>query len=227
MARNTRKRYQKEILAIEDALTTSRNMNVNGLASAIKLCKDVIAKYSAHVADAGEGTEEHKALHGDGVLASVAAPYDLATLLARVNDITAKYTKHNNDAAAATPTFHKAKGTTQALTADTEVTTLYGAITRLNDIKAKFNLHDADTAAHTAGGKHAVTEDAAALGSAIKVTAGMQDVRLGDHVSWSILNGGSGGVTGVSAAAVDGGVIFTFSSDPQDNAIISYMVGAQ
>ena len=226
MARNTRKRYQKEILAIEDALTTSRDMNVDGLASAIDLCKDIITKYSAHVADAGEGTEEHKALHEAGALASVAAPYDLATLLARVNDITAKYTLHNTDAAAETQTYHRGKGTAQALGATTTITTLSGAITRLNDIKAKFNLHDADSTAHTAGAKHAVTEDDA-LGSVIKVTAGMQDVRLGDHVSWSILNGGTGKVTGVSAAAVDGGVIFTFSADPQDDTIISYIVGAQ
>lgn len=227
MARNTRKRYQKEILAIEDALTTSRDMNVDGLVSAIDLCKDIITEYSAHVADAGEDTEEHKALHEAGVLASVAAPYDLATLLARVNDITAKYTLHNADAAAATPTYHQAQGTTRVLDAVTPVTTLYGAITRLNDIKANFKLHDADSTAHKTGGKYAVAEDDAALGSAIKVTAGMQDVRLGDHVSWSILNNGSGNVTGVSAAAVDGGVIFTFSADPQDDAIISYMVGAQ
>jgi len=227
MARNTRKRYQKEILAIEDALTTSRDMNVDGLVSAIDLCKDIITEYSAHVADAGEDTEEHKALHEAGVLATVAAPYDLATLLARVNDITAKYTLHNADAAAATPTYHQAQGTTRVLAAVTTVTTLSGAITRLNDIKAKFNLHDADSTAHTTGGKYAVAEDDAALGSAIKVTAGMQDVRLGDHVSWSILNDGNGNVTGVSAAAVDGGVIFTFSADPQDDAIISYMVGAQ
>ena len=225
MARNTRKRYQKEILAIEDALTTSRDMNVDGLASAIDLCKDIITKYSDHVADAGD-TKEHTALHEAGVLASVAAPYDLATLLARVNDITAKYTLHNTDAAAATPTYHKAQGTTRALEATTAVTTLSGAITRLNDIKAKFNLHDADKTAHTTGEKYAVIEDDA-LGSAIKVTAGMQDVRLGDHVSWSILNGGTGKVTGVSAAAVDGGVIFTFSADPQDDTIISYIVGAQ
>ena len=227
MARNTRKRYQKEILAIEDALTTSRDMNVDGLVSAIDLCKDIITEYSAHVADAGEDTEEHKALHEAGVLASVAAPYDLSTLLARVNDITAKYTLHNAEAAAATPTYHQAQGTTRVLAAVTTVTTLSGAITRLNDIKAKFNLHDADSTAHKTGGKYAVAEDDAALGSAIKVTAGMQDVRIGDHVSWSILNDGSGNVTGVSAAAVDGGVIFTFSADPQDDAIISYMVGAQ
>ena len=227
MARNTRKRYQKEILAIEDALTTSRDMNVDGLVSAIDLCKDIITEYSAHVADAGEDTGEHKALHEAGVLATVAAPYDLATLLALVNDITAKYTLHNADAAADTPTFHKAKGTTQVLAATTEVTTLYEAITRLNDIKAKFKLHDADSTAHKNGGKYAVAKADAALGSAIKVTAGMQDVRLGDHVSWSILKSGTGNVTGVSAAAVDGGVIFTFSADPQDGAIISYMVGAQ
>ena len=227
MARNTRKRYQKEILAIEDALTTSRDMNVDGLASAINLCKDIITKYSAHVADAGEATEEHKALHEAGVLASVAAPYDLATLLARVNDIIAKYTLHNTDAAAASPTYHQAQGTTRVLTATTTVTTLAGAIARLNDIKAKFNLHDADSTAHSTGGKYAVAEADAALGSAIKVTSGMQDVRLGDHVSWSILKGGTGNVTGVSAAAVDGGVIFTFSGDPKDDAIISYIVGAQ
>lgn len=228
MARNTRKRYQKEILAIEDALTTSRDMNVDGLVSAIDLCKDIITKYSAHVADAGEDTGEHKALHEAGVLATVAAPYDLATLLARVNDITAKYTLHNADAAAATPTYHiDDVGTGNALTSETAVTTLAGALTQLNDIKAKFNAHDADTTGHRTGSTHQITAADAALGAAIKVTDGMQDVRLGDHVSWSILKGGSGNVTGVSAAAVDGGVIFTFSADPQNDAIISYIVGAQ
>jgi hypothetical protein len=46
-------------------------------------------------------------------------------------------------------------------------------------------------------------------------------------VSWAILNDGTGNVTGVSAAAADGSVVFTFSADPQDDAIISYIVAAQ
>lgn len=228
MARNTRKRYQKEVLAIEDALTTSRDMNVDGLASAIKLCTELITDYSAHVADQGEEEGEHKALHTAGQLASVLAPSNLTTLLARVNDLTEKYALHNADAAAEAPTYHIADvGVGNALAAETEVTTLAGALTRLNDIKAKFNAHDADTTGHRTGSTHQITAADAALGAAIKVTDGMQDVRLGDHVSWSILNDGSGNVTGVSAAAVDGGVIFTFSTNPGDDAIISYIVGAQ
>lgn len=228
MARNTRKRYQKEVLAIEDALTTSRDMNVDGLASAIKLCTELITDYSAHVADQGEEEGEHKALHTAGQLASVLAPSNLTTLLARVNDLTAKYALHNADAADETPTYHLADvGAGNALTSEAEVTTLAGALTQLNDIKAKFNAHDADNTGHRTGSTHQITSADAALGAAIKVTDGMQDVRLGDHVSWSILNDGSGNVTGVSAAAVDGGVIFTFSADPQNDAIISYIVGAQ
>jgi hypothetical protein len=227
MARYTRKRYQKEVLVVEDALTTSRDLNVAGLSSAITLCADVIEQYTDHVADFGSGTEEHKALHTAGVLASVVTPSNLTTLLARVNDITAKYTLHNADAAAALPDFHQAQGTTRVLAATTTVTTLSGAITRLNDIKAKFNLHDADSTAHTTGSKYQVSAADSALGVAIKVTSGMEDVRIGDKVAWSILNDGTGNVTGVSAATVDGGVVFTFSADPQDDAIISYTVAAQ
>jgi len=225
---HSRKRYQKIILAMDDAMTTSRDMNVAGLASAITLATELRTKYSAHVADVtvGEVTGEHKALHAAGQLAATSVvPYNLATLLALVNDLTAKYTLHNTDAASATPTYHIAQGTTRVLASTTAVTTLAGAITRLNDIKAKFNLHDADTVAHTTGSKYQIAAADAALGAAIFVP--MANVKAGDMVSWAILKAGTGTVTGVSAVASNGGVTFTFSADPQDDAIISYCVAAE
>lgn len=223
---HSRKRYQKIILAMDDAMTTSRDMNVAGLASAITLATELRTDYSAHVADYGESTEEHKALHTAGQLAATSVvPYNLATLLALVNDLTAKYKLHNTDAANATPTYHQALGTTRVLAAETAVTTLEGAITRLNDIKAKFNLHDADKVAHTTGSKYQIAAADAALGAAIFVP--MANVKAGDMVSWAILKAGSGNVTGVSAVANNGGVTFTFSADPQNDAIISYCVAAE
>jgi len=223
---HSRKRYQKIILAMDDAMTTSRNMNVAGLASAIALATELRTDYSAHVADVTEVTGAHKALHAAGQLAATSVvPYNLATLLALVNDLTAKYKLHNTDAIADSPTYHQAKGTTHALAADTAVTTLNEAITRLNDIKAKFNAHDADSTAHTTVSKHQIAAADAALGAAIFVP--MANVKAGDMVSWAILKAGSGNVTGVSAIANNGGVTFTFSANPQDDAIISYCVAAE
>jgi len=223
---HSRKRYQKIILAMDDAMTTSRDMNVAGLASAITLATELRTDYSAHVADYGESTEEHKALHTAGQLAATSVvPYNLATLLTLVNDLTAKYTLHNTDAASEAPTYHQAQGTTRVLSSTAAVTTLAGAITRLNDIKAKFNLHDADKTAHTTGSKYQIAATDAALGAAIFVP--MANVKAGDMVSWAILKAGTGTVTGVSAVASNGGVTFTFSADPQNDAIISYCVAAE
>jgi hypothetical protein len=225
---HSRKRYQKIILAMDDAMTTSRDLNVAGLASAITLATELRTKYSAHVANVtvGEVTGEHKALHAAGQLAATSVvPYNLATLLTLVNDLTAKYTLHNTDAASATPTYHQAQGTTRVLAATTAVTTLADAISRLNDIKAKFNAHDADSKAHTTGSKYQIAAADAALGAAIFVP--MANVKAGDMVSWAILKAGTGNVTGVSAVANNGGVTFTFSADPQDDAIISYCVAAE
>ena len=225
---HSRKRYQKIILAMDDAMTTSRDMNVAGLASAITLATELRTQYSAHVADVtvGEVTGEHKALHTAGQLAATSVvPYNLTTLLALVNDLTAKYTLHNADAILPSPAYHQAQGTTRVLSSTADVTTLAGAITRLNNIKAKFNLHDADSTAHTTGSKYQIAATDAALGAAIFVP--MANVKAGDMVSWAILKAGGGTVTGVSAVANNGGVTFTFSADPQDDAIISYCVAAE
>jgi len=79
--------------------------------------------------------------------------------------------------------------------------------------------------AHTTGSKHQIAAADAALGAAIFVP--MANVKAGDMVSWAILKAGSGNVTGVSAVASNGGITFTFSADPQDDAIISYCVAAE
>lgn len=225
MTRTTRRRYQKAILACEDALTTSQDLNVAGLSSAITLCTELLTDYAAHVADQGASTGEHIALHTAGALTSTVAPYDLTTLLARTNDLQTKYALHNTDAAATTPTYHVADvGSGNALSNATAVTTLAGAITKLNDIKSKYNSHEADTTGHRTGGLHPTAASDAALGSAILVTSGMSDVKIGDKCAFAVLNDGTGNVTGVSAVPTDGGVTFTFSADPQNDTIISYIV---
>ena len=223
---HSRKRYQKIILAMDDAMTTYSDMNVAGLTSAVTFATELRTDYSAHVADYGDSLKDHEELHTAGQLAATSVvPYNLATLLTLVNDLTAKYKLHNADAIAATPTYHQAQGTTHALAAETTVATLADAISRLNDIKAKFNAHDADTNAHTTGNKYQIAATDAALGAAIFVP--MANVKAGDMVSWAILKAGTGTVTGVSAVANNGGVTFTFSAAPQDDAIISYCVAAE
>ena len=216
------------MLACSGALTTSRDLNVAGLSSAITLATELLTDYAAHVADQGPAAGEHKDLHTAGQLASAVAPHDLTTLLARTNDLQTKYAAHNVDAALTTPLFHIADvGAGNALADATAVTTLVGAIAKLNDIKTKFNLHQADTTGHRTGGLYAIAAAGAALGVAIRVTSGMADVRLTDNVAWAILNDGTGNVTGVSGAAADGSVVFTFSADPQDDTIISYIVSGE
>lgn len=203
MARYSRQRYQRIIVAAKDSLTTSQDMNVAGLSSALALCSEIVANYSAHIADAGAG-KEHKVLHAAAQLATTVAPLNLTQLLAAV------------------PTYHQAQSTTNALAATTTVTTLAGAITRLNDFKAKFNSHDSNTTSHTTGGKYQIAAANAAFG--VEIFCPEEDVKIGDKVFWSILDNGASDVTGVSATVADGGVVFEFSANPVDSTIISYAV---
>lgn len=224
MARGTRNKYAKVSIAASGGTTTSRDMNVAGLSSAIALMTEIRTDFLAHVNSYGASTGEHKALHTGAVLTK-AAPTTLAMLLESVNEMTTMYALHNTDAAATTPTYHIADvGAGNALAAETAITTLNGAITRLNDIKAKLNLHAADATGHRTGASTIITTTNAALGAKILVTN--TNVTASMNVSWAILNDGTGNVTGVTAACVNGGVEFTFSADPQDDTIISYRVSA-
>lgn len=224
MARGTRNKYDKVSIAASGGTTTSRDMNVAGLSSAITLMTEIRTDFLAHVNDYGASAGEHKALHTAAVLTK-ATPATLAMLLESVNEMTTMYTAHNVDAAASSPTYHIADvGAGNALAATTSVTTLSGAITRLNDIKAKLNLHAADTTGHRTGVATLIEATDAALGA--KILVANTNVTASMNVSWAILNDGTGNVTGVTAACVNGGVEFTFSADPQDDTIISYRVSA-
>jgi hypothetical protein len=225
--RSTRRRYQKSILACEDALTLSRDMNTAGLSSAITLCTELLTDYAAHVADFGASAGEHKADHTAGHLTSAVAPTSLATLLTRTNDLTAKYALHNTDAAATTPTYHIADaGAGNALAAETAVTTLAGAITRLNDIKAKYNLHEAGSTAHRTGSLHTTASHDAALGNSVTITTGLEDAKIGDKAMAHVLDDGTGNVTLTAATVGDGKLTLTFSADPQD-AVVGYIVASE
>lgn len=212
---------QTAVMVGDDALTTSRETNVAGLSSAITLCTELLTDYAAHVADQGASAGEHKALHTAGALASAVAPTTLAELITRTNDLQTKYALHNTDAVAGTPTYHIAQETAHALANATAVTTLQTALTKLNDIKAKYNLHEADSTGHRTGSLHTTTSSDAAYGVAIVITA--TGALANDLVVWSILDSGTGTVKGVSAVAGTDTLTFTFSADPQNNAIISYL----
>jgi hypothetical protein len=80
----------------------------------------------------------------------------------------------------------------------------------------------ADGTSHSEGDTTAESTADAAYGAANLIS--VSGVASGDIVSWSILDSGTGTVTGVSAVAGSNSITFTFSGDPQNDAIISYCV---
>lgn len=207
-------------VATEDAKTTSREENIAGLSSALALANALKATINTHYADQGGGGEEHIA--ADTAIASDDAT-TIATLVTLVNEMKDSYVAHDDDAIlAAAWVYHQAQGTERALASEVDVTNLQTSITMLNDLKAKLNLHMADAVAHTAGDTTAEATADAAYGTAILVS--VSGVVATDDVVWGILDSGTGTVTGVSAAAGTGAITFTFSADPQNDAIINYAV---
>jgi hypothetical protein len=201
--------------------TTSVEENVAGLSSAITLANEARLDFINHAANAIRHTTGQQS-----TAAIAAAATDKTTVIALANSLTTLYAAHNTDAVLASGwAYHDAQAAAKALAAETTVTTLAGAITRLNDIKAKYNDHEDETTGHAS--EASVTADQvaaadAANGAAIRVTVAAATATCG--VQWSILNDGTGDVTGVSAVAGAGYVDFTFSADPQGDTIISYTV---
>jgi hypothetical protein len=216
---STRKRHAKPaglVIGANSALTLSRDLNVNALATAKALANEIRTDFNDYGATAGE----HKALHTAGLATSPACGL-LATILALTNDLTTKYALHNVDAKAASPTYHIAQDSAADLAAETAVTTMAGALARLNDIKAKFNTHSAKTTAHRVGVATPITSADVSYGNAADIIN--YDVQSGDQVFGSMLDDGTGNVTVTSFTAVNGAVRLTASADPQD-AIVSYIV---
>ncbi len=211
-------------IAASDAKTTSREENVAGLSSAIALANSLKTVTNAHAADGAE--------HFPGSVATpdtvnypiaTADATDLATLLTLSGSLLTAYDAHDADAEGVSPTYHNAtEAGDHSLTSAVTPTTLQEAITRLNDLKAKYNAHDADSTAHTTGSTHQEATADAAYGAAIDVT--VANVASGDEIVWGIIDSGTGTVTGVTAVAGTGKITFTFSADPQNDAIINYAV---
>ena len=210
-----------KMVAANGGYTMTREENVAGLSSAITLANEIRTDFIAHAANATRHTTGQQA-----TTAIPAACTNLATLKILAGALLTAYATHNADMILdAGWSYHTAKGKDSALTSAVAPTTLAECITRLNDLKAKFNDHEDETTGH-AGGDSVVANQVAATNAAYGDTnrVPVAGVTTGDVVWWSILNDGTGNVTGVSATAGPGYIDFKFSADPQNDTIISYIV---
>jgi len=200
--------------------TTSREENIAGLASAVALANALKVTLNAHYADALDHTTAPDT--ANTVVSETAN--DIPTLITLVTELLTSYDTHDADAElVANWVYHKAQEAgDHSLASAVAPTTLQECITRLNDIKAKYNAHDADNTTHGVGSAHQEATADAAYGAAIRVAA--TGALTGDLVTWGILDSGTGTVIGVSAAAGKDIVDFTFDADPQNDAIITYLI---
>lgn len=209
-----------KMVAANGGDTMTREENVAGLSSAITLANEIRTDFIAHAAD------ERHTTGAQDTSAIPAAATDLATLKTLAAALLTAYAAHNADMILASEwAYHTAQGKACALTSAVAPTTLEEAVTRLNDLKAKYNDHEDETTGHDNGASvvaNQVSATNAAYGDTNRVP--VAGVTTGDVVWWSILNDGTGNVTGVSATAGAGYIDFKFSADPQNDTIISYIV---
>jgi len=209
-----------KMVAANGGDTMTREENVAGLSSAITLANEIRGDFIAHAADER---------HTKGQQATTAIPAactNLATLKTLAAALLTAYAAHNADMILdAEWAYYTAKGKACTLTSAVAPTTLAECITRLNDLKVKYNDHEDETTGHADGASVVANQVAATdadYGDTNRVP--VAGVTTGDVVWWSILNDGTGNVTGVSATAGAGYVDFKFSADPQNDTIISYIV---
>ena len=211
----------QKLIAVEDAKTMSPEENIAGLSSAITLANEIRGDFINHAANATRHTTGQQDTSGIAAEAT-----DLATLITLTTSLMTLYVAHNADAILDEAwVYHDAQAADKALASEVAPTTLAECITKLTDLKAKYNDHEDETTGHATEASvtaDQVAADNAANGAANRVP--VAGVLAGDHVCWSILDGGTGTVKGVSAVAGAGYIDFTFSADPQNDAIISYMV---
>lgn len=208
-------------VATEDALTTCRETNINGLSSAMALANSLKGTLNAHGAD---GTDHTTHIDETNFPVSTGNATNLSTLLTLVEDLLIAYDAHDSDSELVSGwAFHPAQeALDHSLASVVAPTTLQEAITRLNDLKTKYNSHDADASTHAIGSQHQDSTASASYGVAILVT--VSGVLSGDQIVWGIINKGTGNVNGVSSVPGSGEITFTFSADPQNDAVINYAV---
>ncbi|HPD57631.1 MAG TPA: hypothetical protein PKW17_10365 [Smithellaceae bacterium] len=210
-----------KLVAADDSVTMSYEENIAGLSSAITLANEIRGDIINHF---GNATRHTTGLQSTAAIEDEAD--DLASLIALTNSLMTLYAAHNADMVLGSGwAYHSAQGAAKALSSEVATTTLADSITMLNDIKAKYNDHEDETTGHA--DQSSVTADQVAAtdadyGDTNRVT--VANVATGDIVFWNILDDGTGNVTGISATAGEGYIDFKFSANPQDDAIVSYLV---
>lgn len=145
--------------AIDAVVASVTVTDLNGLASAVTLAKDIQTVFNAHAADG--------AIHStaaDAVNFPVSTVVNsLSSLVTFTNLMITAYSAHEADAALGLGwAFHAAAETgPHVLASTTPVTDLTTAIAMLNNMKLRLNDHDADAVAHVAGSTHQITAGAA------------------------------------------------------------------
>jgi hypothetical protein len=212
-------------IAMEDAYTTSYAVSAGGLSTGITLSTELKTDMLAHAASVGATPARHDAAQSATVLTAVPLATTLASLITLTTALMAHFVIHNADAILASAwVYHHAQATDCALASEAAPTTMATCLARLNDLKAKFNTHEALVTGHHAGTIAGTQIAAADMAYGAVITVPEANVLTGDYVSWSILNDGTGNVTGVSAVAGTALITFTFSATPQEDTIISYSV---
>jgi len=210
-----------KLVAADDSVTMSYEENIAGLSSAITLANEIRGDIINHF---GNATRHTTGLQSTAAIEDEAD--DLASLIALTNSLMTLYAAHNADMVLGSGwAYHSAQGAAKALSSEVATTTLADSITMLNDIKAKYNDHEDETTGHA--DQSSVTADQVAAtdadyGDTNRVT--VANAATGDIVFWNILDDGTGDVTGTSATAGEGYIDFKFSANPQDDAIVSYLV---
>ena len=210
-----------KLVAADDSVTMSYEENIAGLSSAITLANEIRGDIINHF---GNATRHTTGLQSTTAIEDEAD--DLASLIALTNSLMTLYAAHNADMVLGSGwAYHSAQGAAKALSSEVATTTLADSITMLNDIKAKYNDHEDETTGHA--DQSSVTADQVAAtdadyGDTNRVT--VANAATGDIVFWNILDDGTGNVTGTSATAGEGYIDFKFSANPQDDAIVSYLV---
>lgn len=208
-------------IAADDAYTTTYASNVGALATGITLSTELKTDMLLHAAS----LVRHGAAQSATVLTAVPLATDLASLKVLVAALKVHFAAHNTDAILPSGwAYHAAQAADKVLATLAAPTTMAICLSILNDMKAKFNAHEILTTGHTGASASITAQQIVAADMAYSAAVKVSDARVAadDLVYWSILNDGTGNVTGVSAVASDGYITFTFSANPYEDTIISY-----
>jgi len=207
------------VTSANEGITTSDEWNQGLYDSVIVLANGLKGTMNVHYADFGASGEEHKA--EDTAIAAANAT-DQASCITLAKAIQDSYVAHNADSILASDwVYHQAQGTDRALTSAVNPTNLKTLKAVLNDIKAKLDLHMADAASHTVGDSPAVTAADAANTAVVGISAAGADT--GDLVFYNVIDDGTNNVSIASAVAGGDYLTVTFSGDPVEDTIFSWI----